>query len=151
MKIIAEQVNSSRDNNMKTAFVPMLAVIVASIFAESAAAAGDADRDTIKQILDEIEFVPSLYAKGEALPSADMMPKYAALKLAGYPIQNNTPQKERGVWIQDKEGYARQQPIRAAVFEAAAETASLKNLSIITTLTKTHLAPKEKAGFLKKQ
>jgi hypothetical protein len=138
---------------MKTALILVSAIIVAFYFAAPAAAQDDeADRKTIKKILEEIELVPSLYAKGETALNAKTAPKFSSIKLVSYPMGKvNAPEVEREAWLKNKENFTRDKPVRAAVFEAAAETDSFKNLSITRTLTKTQLTPKEKAAFLKKQ
>lgn len=112
----------------------------------------DADKKTMKRILEEIELVPSLYAKGDPVVKLKVrlttLPKFSSVKLVGYPIGKiNTADKEREKWQKGKEQYAKDHPHRAAIFEAA-EVNEKQNLTL--TLA-SPLDPKSKAKFLLEQ
>jgi hypothetical protein len=134
-----------------------LAICVALIISTPAFAQGDeVDRKTLKRILEEIELVPSLYAKGETAITVKTAPKFSSLKLVGYPIGKiNMPDAERPKWLKDKAAYAKDYPLRAAVFEAEAASAAAMKLEIAMTLQPDpklgYLTAKEKAGFFQQQ
>jgi len=135
--------------NPRASFVLCSITLVLLAAPPSFAQNDDADKKTIKKILAEIELVPSLYAKGETLLTSKTAPKFSSVKLVSYPIGKiNTPEKEREKWEKDKESYARENPLRAAVLEAAFETANLRDLKIFTSISTTQVTPKEKAKLL---
>lgn len=108
----------------------------------------EADKKTLKKILQEIELVPSLYAKDASPVNVKTLPKFSSVKLVGYPLGKvQTPEKEREKWLKDKSQYAIENPHRAFIFEAA-ETTAKQNLPM---KLQHPLGPKEKAKFLQEQ
>ena len=116
--------------------VRWLTLSLALAWAPSSFAQGDdADRRTVKRILHEMDLVPSLYAKGEEPLKLKALPTFSATKLFAYPInKKETIEAERGLWKANKDRYANDHPLRAAIFEAAAEMEKLQPLQTPMTL-----------------
>ena len=137
---------------MKNAVALLVVSIVLGAWTPPSFGQGDdADKKAFKRILPDMELVPSLYARGEEPMPLKALPKFSATKLFGYPIvKKETVEAERGFWKASKEIYAKQNPLRAAIFEAMDESEKLKELEIGMTIPRP-LTPKDKAVFLKKQ
>ena len=109
----------------------LLGVVAPAAFGQT----DEADRETIEKILTEIELAPSLYAKGESLMTAKTAPKFSSSKLSGYSIGPiHSLEKERQTWAKDKEKYASEFPMRAALLEAAAQSKNLTKLDLFTSV-----------------
>jgi hypothetical protein len=127
-------------------------VFVASVFLISLlphmsnAGKGDADAKVVQRVVQEIELVPSLYARDE---KAATLPKFAAAKLAAYePSDQDVLEYTRRLWISDKAGYAKTYPLRAAIFDAAQESAELTRLKLVTTLPLKLVTGKQKTAIV---
>lgn len=108
----------------------------------------DADPMLIRRIVQEIDLVPSIYARGETAPK---LPKFTAGKLSGYATDKSADQ-ERAAWKANKTAYARQYPMRAAIFEAAEAADDLRTLKIPMTFPAGAVAAKQqKAAILNLQ
>jgi hypothetical protein len=130
----------------------LLVALSASITTSALAGDADADKKLIKRILPDIELAPSLYAKDEAPATYKTLPKFPAKRLAEYGVdKKETADKERERWKAHKEQYAKDLPLRAAIFEAADESDKLKRLEIPMVIPMTVFTPKDKAAFLLKQ
>lgn len=94
-----------------------------------------ADKKAIKRILEEIELVPSLYAKDEAPERFKTLPKFSARALAGYALDKSEgADRQRALWQQDAAKYAGEFPLRAAVFAAAEQAARVRKVHFSLTL-----------------
>ena len=79
-----------------------------------------AEKKTIERILQDIDLVPLLYAKGEKPVRAESVPKFSAKKLAEYRVGNELAvADERKRHQANREKYAQDFPLRAAIFDAA--------------------------------
>jgi hypothetical protein len=120
--------------------------------ATQAFAQGEAiDAKTFKSISQEIELVPSLYARFQETPKLKGMPKFAAAKLIGYGINDGqTVDKERKNWLANKAKYSRDYPLRAAIFIAADQMVDVQKLELRMFLARP-ITPQEKAAVMKEQ
>lgn len=136
-----------------TAYRALVSAIL-SVVLVSSVWAGDktADEKTILRIQQEIELVPSLYAKHQGAPNLKGMPKYAAKKLAEYDIDDpQTADKERKRWADDREKYGKDHPLRAAIFEAVEAMDEIQKVPPRTVLLRGQITPKLKAAFFEEQ
>jgi hypothetical protein len=123
----------------------LLATLLLSFTPAAFAQNDEADKKTLKRILEEIALVPSLYAKDDPALRPKKLPKFSSVKLVSYPIGKiNTADKERENWRKDKEQYSKEFPHRAAIFEAAA---IIEKVNAGMTID-APLDPKQKAMFL---
>jgi hypothetical protein len=119
---------------MRAAIAPLALLL---LFAPASAVAGQdaADKKTIKRIVREIAGVPSWYAKDDPPLKFKSLPPFSAKKLAAFgSARKRATDKEREAWKANKEHYARDYPLRAALFAAAAEMKNLQTLNMPMTL-----------------
>jgi hypothetical protein len=107
----------------------MAAAVLAVLGPACWAGDAEADKQTIDGIIQEIELVPTFYAKYPASLKAKPMQKVEAKKLADY-APDQPLQKERDLQQADREKYAKEFPLRAAIFAAAEEMDKAKELQI---------------------
>ena len=131
----------------------LLVALSASITTSAWAGDPDADKKLVKRIFFEADLVPSLYAMHDEKPlKFGSLPKFTATKLADYSFsKKEIYAKDRDRWKENKEQYAKDFPLRAAIFEAADENDALKRLEIAMTIAATELTPKDRAALQEKQ
>ena len=96
-------------------------LLAAVVSCTSAVRGGDvADKKLVEAMAQEIDLVPGLYVKFQEGGKAKDLPTFSAKRLAPYALdKDQTVDKERARWKANKEKYAKDFPLRAAVFEAA--------------------------------
>jgi len=123
-----------------------LAAVV--LFACAVRGGDAADKKLVEAIAQEIDLVPGLYVKSQDGGKVKELPTFSAKRLAPYALEKDqTLDKERARWKANKEKYAKDFPLRAAVFEAVEATP-------IVTLTMALQGPlnaKAKAAALDRQ
>ena len=122
---------------MRSSLSSVILLSALYLTAASSACAGDdaADKKTVKRILSDMDAVPSFYAKGDSPLKFKDLPKFSATKLSAYRVnKKESVEAERGLWKANKHRYANDHPLRAALFEAAAEMENLQTLQTPTTL-----------------
>jgi hypothetical protein len=128
-------------------------VLALPITLANSAFAGDdaADKKTIDAILQEIELVPSLYARSDGPVKFKALPKFSAKKMAEYSTAANQPvNKERERYQANRAKYAKEFPLRVAIFDAADEMEKTKKLDIRMVLFRP-ITPMKKAVILQEQ
>ena len=108
-----------------------LAIALAIIIALTpTASAGDAaDKKLVEGIAQEIDLVPGLYVRLQTDKPKEL-PTFSAKRLALYADKDQNLDKERGRWKANKDKYAKDFPLRAAIFEAA-DTAPNPTLTMV--------------------
>ena len=115
--------------------------------------AGDdsADKKTIERILQDIDLVPLMYAKGEKPMRAESLPKFSAIKLAEYRVGKELAvAEERKRYQANREKYAQDFPLRAAIFDAADAIDKIAAQEVRRNLPRT-LTPKDKIAVKRDQ
>jgi hypothetical protein len=109
-------------------------IALVGLLCACAVRAQEADKKTIDAILQEIEMAPCLYARLDA-SSKPELPRFVAAKLLAYQLaDNDSVEQNRKRWSADKPGYAKNFPMRAALFEAVEESENLRSLKVPVTL-----------------
>jgi len=131
---------------MRAVAIAVLCVILVAPAPPLFAQGDTADEKTIQRIVQEIELVPSLYGRGEG---AAKLPKFPAARLGNYAAtESDALDQSRKLWAVDKAAYAKANPLRAAIFEAALETESLGKLKLPMTLSLKMVSAKQKAAIV---
>ena len=133
--------------------VAVLALFVIGLMPRTAGAGKeDADPQLVQSILQEIELVPFVYARGEAPIKVAALPKFSAVKLASYASgARDESEAERKRWMSAKTAYAKTNPLRAAIFETTQENDTLRKLTMPMMLPSGVPVPKQKANMLQVQ
>lgn len=113
----------------------LLIALSASITTSAVAGETEADKKLIKRIFSEVNLVPSLYAKDETPVKFGSLPKFTEKALKDYYFgKKEISALERDAWKANKEQYAKDFPVRAAVLLAAWECADVNELKMPLTL-----------------
>jgi hypothetical protein len=133
--------------------IPLALVLVSA--APALAQEKAADDKLVQQIMQEIELVPSLYARSEAPVKPETLPRFAAGKLSAYAVSDKeSVEQHRKRWLADKPAYAKTFPMRAALFEAAQEAEDVRTLKFPMSLPAAAAplpTPKQKAAIMQFQ
>jgi hypothetical protein len=105
---------------------PFVFCFVPSLFAQD-----EATRRDIKRIVEEIEIVPSLYAKEGESTQIKALPKFSAKKLQELALdKEDVFSRQRERYRTKKDRYVKDYPLRAAIFEAAEEVEKINKAEL---------------------
>jgi hypothetical protein len=121
-----------------------LAALGCCLVGRSFTSGQEPDGKAIESVLREIELAPSLYAKGEEPINPAALPKFA--KLAGYSFGPKVSfDAEYDRWKKNRVMYTKTFPLRAVIFEAAAESDKVTRLTIPMKIAASKTPMKQKA------
>jgi len=129
-------------------------LFVMAIASPASIHAGDPDvtRKAVKKLVEEIELVPSLYAKGDESAQIKALPKFSAKKLLEYALDKEDGfARQREQYRSKRDRYTAEHPLRASIFEAAEAIDAINRKELVTSLTPKDTTPKGKTAILLKQ
>ena len=136
-------------HNVRWPVILFMAALHASFAVPSSADEDAADPATVQQILQESRLVPLLPEMKEEPVQVELLPKFSAKKLAGYSfVKQASAARERAEFQADRDRYARDFPLRAAIFAAAETIQKLPPLKMAKTLAEN--SPMERAAALQR-
>lgn len=105
----------------------------------------DASKKAIKRIVEEIELVPSLYAKEGESTQIKSLPAFSAKKLMEFALdKEDVFSRQRERYRTKKDRYVKDYPLRAAIFEAAEEIEKINGAELSLTFTMSKVEKKIK-------
>jgi hypothetical protein len=117
----------------------------------------EASKKVIKRLIEEIELVPSLYAKEGETAQIKALPRFSAKKLMEFALdKEDVFSRQRERYRTKKDRYVKDYPVRAAIFEAAEEFEKINRAELPLTYSlskpdKKGKVPNDKAKILQRQ